>query len=808
MCLEDELDQAINSPRKGKQTPRDEPRDERRVSLARAWKPWRRERGRGAEGGGSESIGTFRLEVKMNGDRSRPKVAALDHFTDLDEPAIVCGVLYKYVNLASGWRPRCFVLQDKILRYFKVSGDKLSNMTYITDYCRNNGQVEFIGELTTRFETDARAQFKPSQQKHIEDLEEKGSVHVEVAKFRASGSDLRKFYVHSGTMTLMLKAESSSERSAWLNALQSERTAAKTPKTPLPKTPATPAVATVLATSDHIREDVKRFMDLMRANEASDELLIEVETLLQNIQAKVMDQLYVEREKRVKLLDYVKALENDKQDLESKLLVENHTRISLSGSAHAPSSAAFHERAGSVDDSEGEEGFQDDNVASSDDENEAAAGLVGSDQDDDDDFYDCTDRESFSDDFAGLSSASASAEPGSGLPMPEGLESAPRRHRRIKLPDPAEKEKKVSLWTIIRDMVGKDLTRVCLPVYFNEPISALQKLCEDFVYLDLLDKAAASKKGSLERMMFVCGFAVSGYSNTEGRTRKPFNPLLGETFEYLSPEKGFRFFSEKVVHHPTILAAVAEGRGWKWDTAGELKSKFWGRSVEVIPVGTLTLKFHDGEVITYNKVTTLVNNIIIGKMKIENSGPMKIESTLGVKAKIKFKETGILDRAPHLLKGYIQDRDGNKVATLRGQWSKDLMVEHQGGEECVWKHTMKPEGEPGSRNLPKFTMTLNELFEDERATICPTDTRLRPDQHFLEVGQYSKANDEKLRVEQKQRAARKAAEQGEGYKPKWFTLAPGSNPKKWKFDSTFHYTDEYWQARETGDFGRCQDIFG
>ena len=104
-------------------------------------------------------------------------------------------------------------------------------------------------------------------------LEEKGSVHVEVAKFRASGSDLRKFYVHSGTMTLMLKAESSSERSAWLNALQSERTAAKTPKTPLPKTPATPAVATVLATSDHIREDVKRFMDLMRANEASDELL-------------------------------------------------------------------------------------------------------------------------------------------------------------------------------------------------------------------------------------------------------------------------------------------------------------------------------------------------------------------------------------------------------------------------------------------------------------------------------------------------------------------------------------------------------
>ena len=31
-----------------------------------------------------------------------------------------------------------------------------------------------------------------------------------------------------------------------------------------------------------------------------------------------------------------------------------------------------------------------------------------------------------------------------------------------------------SLWSLIKDMVGKDLTRVCLPVYFNEPLSALQ----------------------------------------------------------------------------------------------------------------------------------------------------------------------------------------------------------------------------------------------------------------------------------------------------------------------------------------------
>lgn len=33
----------------------------------------------------------------------------------------------------------------------------------------------------------------------------------------------------------------------------------------------------------------------------------------------------------------------------------------------------------------------------------------------------------------------------------------------------------------------QDLTRVCLPVYFNEPLSALQRTAEDLEYSELLD---------------------------------------------------------------------------------------------------------------------------------------------------------------------------------------------------------------------------------------------------------------------------------------------------------------------------------
>ncbi len=49
----------------------------------------------------------------------------------------------------------------------------------------------------------------------------------------------------------------------------------------------------------------------------------------------------------------------------------------------------------------------------------------------------------------------------------------PKFHRRKSLPQPKEKEKSVSLWSMIKDNIGKDLSKVYLPMYFNEPISPL-----------------------------------------------------------------------------------------------------------------------------------------------------------------------------------------------------------------------------------------------------------------------------------------------------------------------------------------------
>ncbi|GAB2273359.1 Oxysterol-binding protein- protein 1B [Dionaea muscipula] len=100
---------------------------------------------------------------------------------------------------------------------------------------------------------------------------------------------------------------------------------------------------------------------------------------------------------------------------------------------------------------------------------------------------------------------------------------------------------------MIKDNIGKDLTKVCLPVYFNEPLSSLQKCFEDLEYSYLLDRANEwGKRGnSIMRIINVAAFAVSGYASTEGRICKPFNPLFGEAYEADYPDKGIHFFSEK-----------------------------------------------------------------------------------------------------------------------------------------------------------------------------------------------------------------------------------------------------------------------
>jgi hypothetical protein len=78
-----------------------------------------------------------------------------------------------------------------------------------------------------------------------------------------------------------------------------------------------------------------------------------------------------------------------------------------------------------------------------------------------------------------------------------------------------------------------------------------------------------------------------------------------------------------------------------------LKSKFWGRSIQLDPVGTITVQFDDGEVFQWSKVTTSINNLILGKLYVDHYGTMRIQGNRELSCRLKFKEQSIVDRTPH-----------------------------------------------------------------------------------------------------------------------------------------------------------------
>ena len=380
--------------------------------------------------------------------------------------------------------------------------------------------------------------------------------------------------------------------------------------------------------------------------------------------------------------------------------------------------------------------------------------------------------------------------------------------KRLKLD--ADNRPKISLWGVLKSMIGKDMTRMTLPVQFNEPTSLLYRVVEDMEYAELLN-VAAERTDSMERLVYVTGFAASIYASTIGRVAKPFNPLLGETYEYCRPDIGYRFFVEQVTHHPPVGAAHAEARKWEYYGESSVKSKFYGKSFEFNPLGTwfLHLKTPDGseEMYTWKKVTSSVVGIITGNPVVDNYGPMEVKNwTTGEVCYLDFKAKGWKAGSAYQTTGKIVDAQGTTRWSVGGRWNDKLyaritpgyeaMLDPAGGGKginqavLVWESNERPTGIPF--NLTPFVVTINAIPDRLRPYIAPTDSRLRPDQRAMEEGEYDFAATEKNRVEEGQRARRREREaNGTEFVPQWFKKAkhPVTGEEFWNF------THEYWKVR-------------
>ncbi|XP_076363799.1 oxysterol-binding protein 1-like isoform X2 [Tachypleus tridentatus] len=386
----------------------------------------------------------------------------------------------------------------------------------------------------------------------------------------------------------------------------------------------------------------------------------------------------------------------------------------------------------------------------------------------------------------------------------------------------------LSLWSIMKNCIGKELTKIPMPVNFNEPLSTLQRLTEEYEYSELLDKAA-KMEDSYEQMAYIAAYTISSYATTSNRSGKPFNPLLGETYECdRTDDYGWRCFSEQVSHHPPMLAQYCEGRSWTCWQEFSMSSKFRGKYLQIIPLGIAHLVFAStGHHYTWRKVTTTVHNIIVGKLWVDHHGEMDIVNhTTGDKCHLKFIPYSYFSReTPRKVTGVVTDKEGIAKWVLQGTWDHKIegarVIGSQGSvrgkplletstPKVLWKRSMPQREYEKMYNFTELACQLNEPEEG----VAPTDSRLRPDQRLMEEGFWDEANQIKVLLEEKQRATRRKREQEAelsaaegrpypGYEPIWFkkeTDPVTGNP-------VHIYQGNYWECKEKQDWSACQNIF-
>lgn len=369
-------------------------------------------------------------------------------------------------------------------------------------------------------------------------------------------------------------------------------------------------------------------------------------------------------------------------------------------------------------------------------------------------------------------------------------------------------EVNINLWTILKDAVGKDLNKFSVPVFFNEPISMLQRLCEGFQYSTLLNKASYENDPYLQ-LAYIAAFNIGCHSLNPDRTLKSFNPLLFETYEYADPDLKFRYFAEQVSHHPAISACYVEGQNYLYYTNSSIKQKFHltRGTIEIDNIGkTFFNVLSTNTSFSYTKPRIVGRNIIFGTPKVDFSDKFNITNhNTGDYCEVTLYEEGYPNSNDHgYFIGSIRNYLDEEKIRIEGSWLSHFDVIYDNTRMRIWEKLNTDTRE--NYYFTDFSSNLNYMSDELKAELPPTDSRFRPDQKALERGDLELASSEKSRLEEKQRKKRKEKEgNNKNYKhqPMFFNEVYDD----FTGELVYIYNGRYWEDRMNKKYENYPDLF-
>jgi len=304
----------------------------------------------------------------------------------------------------------------------------------------------------------------------------------------------------------------------------------------------------------------------------------------------------------------------------------------------------------------------------------------------------------------------------------------------------------------------------------------------------------------IDRICLVAAFCTSLFCYYV-RTLKPFNPVLGETYEYVPSSKAYKSFCEQVSHHPPIGIAHSTCDDWTLSQESHIATKFWGTSVDVQSIGDnhLTLPKRNDHY-TWKAPNACIHNILFGKIYVDYQGTIPIQSMKGGEsASINFKKPGWFGGVTYEISGEAKSKDGTVRAIFAGKWNEYFTVTKvdengvKGTPVELWR---KPPGDWGTTHkwrFDPFVDKLTELTEEMEHTLPASDSRLRTDLRALSKADVKTAGKEKVSIEERERRKRREREaQGKKWSPQYFKKVPDD-----RFEYRWEYCGNYWDERST-----------
>uniref|UniRef100_A0A1A9ZBM1 Oxysterol-binding protein n=1 Tax=Glossina pallidipes TaxID=7398 RepID=A0A1A9ZBM1_GLOPL len=243
-------------------------------------------------------------------------------------------------------------------------------------------------------------------------------------------------------------------------------------------------------------------------------------------------------------------------------------------------------------------------------------------------------------------------------------------------------ENKSLIWCLLKQVrPGMDLSKVTLPTFILEPRSFLDKLSDSYYHADILS-CAVTEDDPFTRMKLILKWYLSGFYKKPKGLKKPYNPILGETFRcYWEHQNSSRtyFIAEQVSHHPPVSAFYVTNRqeGFSISCSILAKSKFYGNSTSAVLDGEAKLTLLPrGECYVLNTPYAHCKGILMGTLSMELGGKISIEcESTGYKTELEFKLKPFLGGADHTncVVGKIK-LVKEVLATIEGHWDGEMRI--------------------------------------------------------------------------------------------------------------------------------------